>query len=174
MEDRSHLHASSHPARMRVPPRTNAPWLPHATHDISFRSPACSWPKDADEWKRLLSRLAPWLAAGAIVAASAYGYQKDRVGVGWLASKSQCSWRGGAPAAGQQLCKMVMRATLGACRVPAACLRASPHWWMLIPAFPCPPCSRGAPTARPWGPRWVGLVGVVRLRRRQLSAGGVP
>lgn len=137
MEDRSHLHASSHPARMRVPPRTNAPWLPHATHDISFRSPACSWPKDADEWKRLLSRLAPWLAAGAIVAASAYGYQKDRVGVGWLASKSQCSWRGGAPAAGQQLCKRAIDARYTGCLQGACCLLAGQP--TLVDAHSCLP-----------------------------------
>lgn len=37
-----------------------------------------SWPKDGEEWKRMLSRAAPWLAAAAIVAASAYGYQKDK------------------------------------------------------------------------------------------------
>lgn len=37
-----------------------------------------SWSKDGEEWKRMLSRAAPWLAAAAIVAASAYGYQKDK------------------------------------------------------------------------------------------------
>lgn len=49
----------------------------HHPLNLAFH-PACSWPKDADEWKRLLAKAAPWLAGAAIAVAAAYGY-KNRV-----------------------------------------------------------------------------------------------
>lgn len=44
-----------------------------------LNAPRCSWPRDGDEWKRLLSRAAPWIAAAAIAAASSYGWRENRV-----------------------------------------------------------------------------------------------
>ena len=72
---RAHTSCASmpHPARQRLAPGAACSW-PSPPLAYTPRS----WPKDADEWKRLLSRAAPWLAAAAIVAASAYGYRKDR------------------------------------------------------------------------------------------------
>lgn len=54
----------------------------HPSVTASTRAPlARSWPRDADEWKRLLSRAAPWIVAAAIAAASAYGWRENRVGL---------------------------------------------------------------------------------------------
>jgi hypothetical protein len=37
---------------------------------LNLHFPFCSWPRDGEEWKRLLAKAAPWLTAAAIVAAA--------------------------------------------------------------------------------------------------------
>jgi glutamine synthetase len=34
------------------------------------------WPRDAEEWKRLLAKAAPWLAAAALIAAGVHTYKQ--------------------------------------------------------------------------------------------------
>lgn len=52
------------------------------THEAKARGASAGggWPKDSDEWKRLLAKAAPWVAAALIAAAAAYGYNKTENG----------------------------------------------------------------------------------------------
>lgn len=123
------LHTGCLPPALPAPVPPGAPWRPLAGHRRATH-PACSWPKDSDEWKRLLAKAAPWVAAALIAAAAAYGYNKVRGGGGGRGASAAHRPRAAAEGTALQLWKALHRVQVPyPCALGAACRQRMASGW---------------------------------------------